>query len=179
MQRSRWAAVLVCLALPALTRAQDLRPGADYRIDSAKSEIAWEVDASLHTVRSRTRELSGRVKVVSSGDDGVSLEGRLEIDAGSFETGNGRRDRVLRELSHKSSEERHTACEQASILQSLDNLLTYPWLKRRVEQCKLVLHGWYFDIDSGALMAYSARQQQFLPIVCPVTHAHSPHSAAA
>ena len=80
------------------------------------------------------------------------------------------RDRVLRELAHNSPEERHTACEQASILQSLDNLLTYPWLKRRVEQGKLVLHGWYFDIGSGALMAYSARQQQFLPIVCPVTH---------
>jgi carbonic anhydrase len=81
------------------------------------------------------------------------------------------RERVLRELAHKSSEERHTACEKASILQSLDNLLTYPWLKRRVEEGKLVLHGWYFDIDSGSLMAYSARQQRFLPIVCPISRA--------
>jgi carbonic anhydrase len=80
------------------------------------------------------------------------------------------RDRVLRELAHKSSDERHTACEQASILQSLDNLLTYPWLKRRVDEGKLVLHGWYFDIDGGALMAYSARQQRFLPMVCPINH---------
>jgi hypothetical protein len=31
-----------------------------------------------------------------------------------------------------------------------------------------VARGWYFDIDSGALMAYSARQQQFLPMVCPI-----------
>ncbi len=76
--------------------------------------------------------------------------------------------RVLRELAHKSSEERHKACELASILQSLDNLLTYPWLKRRVDQGLLKLHGWYFDIESGALMAYSARQQQFLPLVCPI-----------
>jgi carbonic anhydrase len=78
------------------------------------------------------------------------------------------RVRVMRDLAHKSAEERHKACEQASILQSLDNLLTYPWLKRRVEEGKLVLHGWYFDIDSGALMGYSARQQQFLPMVCPI-----------
>jgi carbonic anhydrase len=89
------------------------------------------------------------------------------------------KDRVLRELAHKTSEERHTACEQASILQSLDNLLTYPWLKRRVEQGKLVLHGWYFDIDSGALTAYSARQQQFLPIVCPVTPTSLPQTPPA
>jgi carbonic anhydrase len=78
------------------------------------------------------------------------------------------RDRVMRELAHESSAERHTACEQASILQSLDNLLTYPWLKRKVEQGKLMLHGWYFDIGSGSLMAYSPRQQQFLPMVCPI-----------
>lgn len=78
------------------------------------------------------------------------------------------RERVMRELAHKTSAERHTACEQASILQSLENLLTYPWLKRRVEQGKLMLHGWYFDIDSGALMAYSPRQHQFLPMVCPI-----------
>jgi len=78
------------------------------------------------------------------------------------------RERVKRDLAHKTLEEQHTACEQASILQSLDNLLTYPWLKRKVEQGRLVLHGWYFDIDHGALMAYSARQQRFLPMVCSI-----------
>lgn len=78
------------------------------------------------------------------------------------------RQRVLRELPHKSSDEQHKACEMASILHSLDNLLTYPWLKRRVEEGRLHLHGWYFDINSGALLAYSARQQEFLPLVCPL-----------
>lgn len=78
------------------------------------------------------------------------------------------RQRVLRELPHKTSDEQHKACEMASILHSLDNLLTYPWLKRRVEEGTLRLHGWYFDIDSGALLAYSPRQQEFLPLVCPL-----------
>jgi carbonic anhydrase len=76
--------------------------------------------------------------------------------------------RVQRELAYKTLEEQHKACELASILHSLDNLLTYPWLKRRVLAGKLMLHGWYFDIESGALMAYSPRQQQFLDIVCPL-----------
>lgn len=75
---------------------------------------------------------------------------------------------VRRDLGHRSMDEQHKACEMASILHSLDNLLTYPWLKRRVEQGLVKLHGWYFDIESGALMAYSARQQQFLPLVCPL-----------
>ncbi|MBB3120700.1 carbonic anhydrase [Pseudoduganella violacea] len=76
--------------------------------------------------------------------------------------------RVKHELAHRSLEHQHTACEQASILQSLENLLTYPWVKRRVEQGSLKLHGWYFDMQSGALMAYSARQECFLPLVCPI-----------
>lgn len=77
--------------------------------------------------------------------------------------------RVRRDLAHRGSAEQHHACELASILLSLDNLLTYPWLKRRVDEGKLKLHGWYFDLQSGALMAYSPRRQQFLPLVCPLT----------
>lgn len=84
------------------------------------------------------------------------------------------RERVLKELAHKSSQEQHHACELASILHSLDNLLTYPWLKRRVEQGKLALHGWYFDIDSGALLAWSPIQHTFLPLVCPLDHQQRP-----
>ncbi|NRR32484.1 carbonic anhydrase [Oxalobacteraceae bacterium] len=75
---------------------------------------------------------------------------------------------VRHDLGHRGLEEQHKACELASILHSLDNLLSYPWLRRRVEQGLVKLHGWYFDIDSGALLAYSARQQQFLPLVCPL-----------
>lgn len=77
-------------------------------------------------------------------------------------------NQVKRDLAHRSEEHQHKACELASILHSLDNLLTYPWLKERVEKGLVKLHGWYFDIESGALMAYSARQQQFLPLVCPL-----------
>lgn len=78
------------------------------------------------------------------------------------------RQRVTRDLAHKSEEERHKACEMANILNSLDNLLTYPWLKRRAEEGVLKLHGWYFDMENGALLAYSPRQQEFLPLVCPL-----------
>jgi carbonic anhydrase len=72
------------------------------------------------------------------------------------------------ESEHCDHDERRRACEQASILNSLDNLLTYPWIAQRVEQGVLKLHGWYFDMENGSLMAYSARQQRFLPMVCPL-----------
>jgi polyisoprenoid-binding protein YceI len=100
----RWAAVLACLALPAALPAQELTPGTEYRLDAGKSEIAWELPASLRGVRSRTHELSGSARVLEAGEDGVRLEGRLEIDAASFETGSARRDRTLREESLSARE---------------------------------------------------------------------------
>jgi carbonic anhydrase len=45
-------------------------------------------------------------------------------------------------------------CEKQAILASLDNLLTFPWVKSRVESGALQLHGWYFDIEYGMLLAY-------------------------
>lgn len=78
-----------------------------------------------------------------------------------------RRD-VLRELRHKSVDAQCRAAEQASILHSLDNLLTYPWIRRRVEAGNLAMHGWYFDLGAGTLLAYSPRKQEFLPILDPV-----------
>ena len=86
------------------------------------------------------------------------------------------RQSVLQALPHKSADAQCRACEMASILHSLDNLLTYPWIKRRVEQGNLVLHGWYFDIESGALLAYSPRQQEFLEMVCPLPKAEMAES---
>lgn len=78
-----------------------------------------------------------------------------------------RRD-VLQQLHHKHADEQCRAAEMASILHSLDNLLTYPWIRRKVEAGTLALHGWYFDLAAGTLLAYSARKQEFLPILAPI-----------
>lgn len=78
------------------------------------------------------------------------------------------REEVLRALPYKHDDARCRAAEQASILHSLDNLMTYPWLRRRVEAGKVALHGWYFDIETGSLLAYSPRKQEFLNLVQPL-----------
>lgn len=71
------------------------------------------------------------------------------------------REHVERELATASSEMRHRACEQKSILVSLQNLMTFPWIHERVEQGRLALHGWYFDIERGELLGYNATTHQF------------------
>ena len=42
-------------------------------------------------------------------------------------------------------------CEHETVRVSLDNLMTFPWVRERVEQGKLDLHGCYFEVERGKL----------------------------
>jgi carbonic anhydrase len=63
---------------------------------------------------------------------------------------------VLRTMPDATPAQQMMACEQRTILVSLENLLTFPWVKERVAQGALQLHGWYFDIEHGLLLQYDA-----------------------
>jgi carbonic anhydrase len=56
------------------------------------------------------------------------------------------------------------ALERAMVLLSLDNLLTYPWIKERVLAGKLTINGWYFDFASGALEVFNPNTHTFEPV---------------
>lgn len=74
------------------------------------------------------------------------------------------KERVLEELPEAEAEEKLCACEEASILVSLENLLTFPWIKERLQQGSLMLHGWYFNLESGELLAYNPYGAQYEPL---------------
>lgn len=57
-----------------------------------------------------------------------------------------------------------TRLEQASIVNSLDNLMTFPCIRILVERGKLELHGAYFGIASGVLSVLERASGKFLPI---------------
>jgi carbonic anhydrase len=59
--------------------------------------------------------------------------------------------------------ERGRAIEQAGILTSLRNLSSFPWVRERVEAGRLALHGWYFDLASGQMLALDAASARFVP----------------
>jgi carbonic anhydrase len=65
------------------------------------------------------------------------------------------RQHVEREHADADSRLRHRICEQRSILISLENLMTFTWIRERIELGELALHGWYFDIESGELLGYN------------------------
>jgi carbonic anhydrase len=63
--------------------------------------------------------------------------------------GNDARARVESGLDDS---ERQQACEHEIIRLSLNNLLTFPWIRSAVEAGTLELHGCYFDMRSGLLL---------------------------
>ena len=64
-----------------------------------------------------------------------------------------------------SKEDKLTMTEEVSVLFGLENLLTYPSVKQRVEEGRLSLHGWHYDIQSGEIYAYDEEECEFLPLI--------------
>lgn len=68
---------------------------------------------------------------------------------------------VMAEMPDAPLEEKLHACEQRAILVSLKNLMTFSWVRERVEDGTLTLHGWYFDIEHGQLLRFNPAADRF------------------
>lgn len=71
------------------------------------------------------------------------------------------REKVLAELAGKDPQLQQRAAEQASILLSLENLHSFPWIDQRVTAGTLSLHGWYFELNTGELLEYQPHSGLF------------------
>lgn len=56
------------------------------------------------------------------------------------------------------------ATERLSIITQIENLLTYPQVRKRVDEDKLFIHGWYYDIETGAIDYYDPDSYEFRPL---------------
>lgn len=77
------------------------------------------------------------------------------------------RAHVLARDDLTTPEARSCACEHAAIRLSFKNLLTFPWVAERVEQKTLQLHGWYYDLDRGDLLALDEADERFVSVTGP------------
>ena len=54
--------------------------------------------------------------------------------------------------------------EKLSVIKQIENILTYPTVKKLFEDGKLHIHGWYYDIETGRIEYYNADSYEFLPL---------------
>jgi carbonic anhydrase len=64
--------------------------------------------------------------------------------------------RVLADTSLDTLDKQARACEKQAVKISLNNLMTFPWIKDRVEADSLSLHGWHYNLLSGELLSVDA-----------------------
>jgi carbonic anhydrase len=55
--------------------------------------------------------------------------------------------------------------EQASIVNALDNLMTFPRLGKLIERGHVTLHGAYFAVATGELSVLDGRSGRFVPAI--------------
>lgn len=60
---------------------------------------------------------------------------------------------------------RTTAAAEENVLFALENLLTYPAVRARLQEGTLHLHAWFFKIATAELFAYDPAAKQFAPLV--------------
>jgi carbonic anhydrase len=72
---------------------------------------------------------------------------------------------VLEHHAHESLEEKVTLCGQYSLVHSLQNLMTFPWISEKVQNKSLTLHAWNFDLSQGRLEAFDAQENCFKPLI--------------
>lgn len=104
------------------------------------------------------------------GGIGALMEGREPKSEADFvgrwmQIAEPARRQVLDELANKSLPEQIRACEIASIIVSMDNLMTFPFISERVDSGKLALIGWYFDIQKGELYDFDQESSVFRLLV--------------
>jgi len=73
------------------------------------------------------------------------------------------RDRIEQDgaLSHEA---RLTALEQEIVRHSMHNLLSFDWIRSRIEADRLRIHGWYFGIAEGRLHILDTDRDCFAPV---------------
>ncbi|MBW9222869.1 carbonic anhydrase [Methanothermococcus sp. SCGC AD-155-K20] len=74
------------------------------------------------------------------------------------------KEHALKEVGKEDKEKLAEFTEKTSIKFQIENLMTYPGVKKRVESGDLPIHGWYFKIESGEVEYYNKNKDDFVPL---------------
>jgi len=132
-------------------------PDADFHATAAAIEYAvsiLEVSDIIVCGHSHCGAISALFKEIKQTPENIHTIKWLEL---------GNEAKKVGLLAHKNAEKdvllRYT--ERISVVYQLDNLLTYPAVKRKVEEGSLFLHGWHYDIENGHIDYYDDENYEF------------------
>ena len=71
---------------------------------------------------------------------------------------------VAENYPKKSKEERLAITAEENVLVQMENLRTYPVVRKAAREGRLHVHAWYFEIGTGTVYRYSPEKKQYGPI---------------
>jgi carbonic anhydrase len=78
--------------------------------------------------------------------------------------GKSAKEQALAYVGKEDAKALYAATEKFNIIDQLKNLLTYPAVKRRIEEGNLLVQGWYYHLDNGDLEYFDPIEHRFLPV---------------
>jgi carbonic anhydrase len=134
-----------------------------YKTDSNHHGTSAAIEFAVRTLKVRHivvmgHSLCGGIHALQNRE---IMRGKYEFLPQWIEIGKPALDNVEKELGDAPADIKSRAVEQAVVLASLDNLLTFPWIKEAVDNKTIQLHGWYFDLSTGALLDYQHATGRF------------------
>ncbi len=154
-------------------------PGELYVINNIGGMIPKYGTAGIHGILSAleyavtTLEVQNIVVLGHSKCDGIkmmmsdkftSTNGLSESMKTWLSVASEARDAVKKQMADKSEDEQQASCEHESVIISLRNLMTYPYISKRLDQNKLNIFGWHFDTETGEMTGFNADTAFFDPI---------------
>jgi len=140
---------------------EDEEGDVSYHGTSAALEFAVQVLGVEHVVVFGHAHCAG-IQAMIDGQQGGTVAGRFiqawtAIAAQAFH-------RARSKNPGAEGAELARCCERQAVLVSLDNLMTFPFIKENVEAKKLEIHGWYLDIAEVDLSAFDPKTDRFEPL---------------
>ncbi len=136
------------------------KPDADYHATASAIEYAvsiLEVSDIIVCGHSHCGAIESLHKNIEATSENIHTVKWLEL-------GKEAKKVALLVYGNKDKEAMLRYTEKISVVYQLDNLLTYPGVKKRVEEGTLYLHGWHYDMEDGDIEYYDDENYEFKPL---------------
>ncbi|MAH04212.1 MAG: carbonic anhydrase [Pseudomonadota bacterium] len=96
----------------------------------------------------------GGINALATGNYQVEPNTEFEFIEKWLDIARHAKERIDAEMPDADQAYKISTLEQAAVIVSLHNLLSFPWIKSRCDDNVLKIHGWCFDMQQGELYEY-------------------------
>ncbi len=95
--------------------------------------------------------------------DGMNIHSCSHLESW-LKHGEAALDKIKNGFIVNPSLSKHNQLSQVNVLQQMEHIISYPFIRERIEKKQLRVHGWWFDIARADVYSYEPDLHQFILI---------------